>query len=216
MAVEPRKAPRQPRARATFEAILEAAAYILEQRGIEGYNTNAIAEQAGVSIGSIYQYFPDKDAITAGLIRRETAALLADVELARQAPGAREGLIHMINAAVRHQLGRPLLARLIDIEEARLPLAEDDAGIERALVALVVEILEHPGLGRVPDCELAAHDVVAITKGMTDAAGLHGETDAVSLASRVRGAVFGYLDRMHEVVPPAGTGPLFDHGGPPH
>lgn len=207
MAVEPRKAPRQPRARATFEAILDAAAHILEQRGIEGYNTNAIAERAGLSVGSIYQYFPDKDAITAELIRRETAGLLADAELARKAAGAREGLIHLINAAVRHQLDRPLLARLIDIEEARLPLAQENSGVERTLVGLVLEALKRPGLARIHDPELAARDLVAITKGMIDAAGMRGETDPVSLSSRVRCAVFGYLDRMHELHPPRGAGP---------
>lgn len=53
---DPRKRPRQARSVATFEAILEAAARILE------INTNAVAELAGVSIGSLYQYFPSKDA----------------------------------------------------------------------------------------------------------------------------------------------------------
>ena len=52
---------------------MEAAARILEERGLEGYTTNAVAERAGFSIGSLYQYFPNKDAITIALIQRETA-----------------------------------------------------------------------------------------------------------------------------------------------
>ena len=61
----PRKTPRQSRATATRDAIVEAAARILEADGMGGFNTNAIAARAGVSIGSLYQYFPAKDAILA-------------------------------------------------------------------------------------------------------------------------------------------------------
>jgi len=60
-----RRSPRQSRSRATWEAIVEAAVQILERRGPEGLNTNRIAERAGVSVGSVYQYFPDKHAILA-------------------------------------------------------------------------------------------------------------------------------------------------------
>ncbi|MGM7312118.1 TetR/AcrR family transcriptional regulator, partial [Acinetobacter baumannii] len=67
--------PRQTRSVATFEAILEAAARILESLGFAGFNTNAVAELAGVSIGSLYQYFPSKDALIVELIRRERAQL---------------------------------------------------------------------------------------------------------------------------------------------
>lgn len=65
---DPRKRPRQARSVATFEAILEAAARILESLGFAGFNTNAVAELAGVSIGSLYQYFPSKDALIVELI----------------------------------------------------------------------------------------------------------------------------------------------------
>src|SRR5579871_6369668 len=52
-----RRRPRQARSRATWEAIVEAASQILERRGPDALNTNAIAERAGVSIGTLYQYF---------------------------------------------------------------------------------------------------------------------------------------------------------------
>ncbi|MCA3366430.1 MAG: helix-turn-helix transcriptional regulator, partial [Roseomonas sp.] len=67
---KPRKQPIQDRSRETVGAILEAAARILEAEGLEAANTNAIAARAGVSIGSLYQYFPDKVAIFAELIRQ--------------------------------------------------------------------------------------------------------------------------------------------------
>jgi AcrR family transcriptional regulator len=55
--LNPRKQPAQPRSSRTVGVILEAAAHILEQQGFEGYTTNSIAERAGVSIGSLYQYY---------------------------------------------------------------------------------------------------------------------------------------------------------------
>lgn len=66
-----RRNPKQARARASCQAILEAAAHILEREGPEGFNTNAIAERAGVSIGTLYQYFPDKAAILLAAAARE-------------------------------------------------------------------------------------------------------------------------------------------------
>lgn len=66
----PRKAPRQPRARATVDAIVLAAAHILKTEGFARATTNRIAKRAGVSIGSLYQYFPNKQAIFTALKAR--------------------------------------------------------------------------------------------------------------------------------------------------
>jgi AcrR family transcriptional regulator len=79
-----RRKPRQERSAATVAAIFEASARILNTQGGAGLNTNAIAELAGVSIGTLYQYFPDKNAILIALARQEldksTRAALANVE----------------------------------------------------------------------------------------------------------------------------------------
>ncbi len=72
----PRKQATQARAARTVEVILEAAAHILERDGFAGYTTNAIAERAGASIGSLYQYFPNKDAITVTMIDQRSAAVV--------------------------------------------------------------------------------------------------------------------------------------------
>jgi AcrR family transcriptional regulator len=61
--ITPRKEPNQERAKETVETIVAATAHILEKEGFENISTNKIAEKAGVSIGSLYQYFPTKDAI---------------------------------------------------------------------------------------------------------------------------------------------------------
>ena len=115
-----RRNPTQARARETIAAILEAAAQILERGGREALGTNHIAERAGVSIGSLYQYFADKDAILLALARRELGKG-QDVVLAAlaQAPNldAEQRARLVIRALVaafgsRHRLRRHLLEAL--------------------------------------------------------------------------------------------------------
>ena len=69
-----RKTPRQQRAQNSMDVVLEAAAQLLETGGEAGFNTNALAERAGVSIGTVYRYFPDKQSILRALAARETEA----------------------------------------------------------------------------------------------------------------------------------------------
>ena len=75
----PRKVPRQERSRATVERILEAGARVLIAYGYDGASTNRIARAAGVSPGSLYQYFTDKDAITAAVVNRLAEDVSANI-----------------------------------------------------------------------------------------------------------------------------------------
>src|SRR5260370_38447536 len=68
----PRKLASQERSRSTVDALLEATARILVKEGYDQASTNRIAEVAGVSIGSLYQYFPSKEALRAAGIDRHT------------------------------------------------------------------------------------------------------------------------------------------------
>jgi AcrR family transcriptional regulator len=80
----PRKLPKQERSEATVESILDAAAQVFERHGYAAGTTSRIAERAGVSIGSLYQYFPNKDAILVALVHRhlaESTAALGDREV---------------------------------------------------------------------------------------------------------------------------------------
>lgn len=70
------RTPKQSRSRATVAAIIEAATRILSEQGWRGFNTNAVAALAGVSIGSLYEYFHDKT----GLVDAIVAEHLADAE----------------------------------------------------------------------------------------------------------------------------------------
>ena len=70
---EPRKRPTQQRSREMVDRILEAAARIFAEQGYHGTTTNHVAEAAEVSVGSLYQYFPNKDALLVGLAEQHVA-----------------------------------------------------------------------------------------------------------------------------------------------
>lgn len=93
-----RKRPQQARSQITVDYILSAAARLLEQDGYDGTNTNRIAETAGISVGSLYQYFPSKDAIINELFEREHRRYLdsIDTRLAEAAAGSREDAIRAL------------------------------------------------------------------------------------------------------------------------
>ncbi|WP_320836785.1 TetR/AcrR family transcriptional regulator [Zhongshania sp.] len=71
---EPRRRPSQSRSKVLVDAIIQACKQVLADEGEERLTTNRIAEVAGVTIGSLYQYFPNKEAILANLLSEEFAA----------------------------------------------------------------------------------------------------------------------------------------------
>lgn len=76
----PRKSPLQDRSKMTVDAILTATAQILTKEGYDKASTNQIAERAGVSIGSLYQYFPNKEALVATLVEHHANEMIEIVE----------------------------------------------------------------------------------------------------------------------------------------
>ncbi|WP_394844803.1 TetR/AcrR family transcriptional regulator [Pendulispora brunnea] len=80
METNPRKRPRQARSQATVDALMDALAQVLTQHGYDGTTTARVAERAGVSIGSLYQYFPNKEALVAALIEHHATKIVADFE----------------------------------------------------------------------------------------------------------------------------------------
>jgi AcrR family transcriptional regulator len=77
---KPRKLPRQARSRASFDAILGGCARVLERGGYESLTTNRVAEAAGVGIGTLYDFFPNREAIVVALAEQRLARLAADVK----------------------------------------------------------------------------------------------------------------------------------------
>jgi AcrR family transcriptional regulator len=192
--LSPRKTPRQQRSAATVAAILDTAAHILEETGLEGYTTNALAARAGVSIGSVYQYFPNRDAVTRALIERRAEELMAAILAIDALATGRSGIGELIAIAVSQQLGQARMARILDFEEARMPASETMRCHGKRTADVIRTFLQQAGIPR-HELGTVAGDVMAIILGMVDAAGRRNETDASALAVRVGHAVFGYLDR---------------------
>lgn len=197
--LSPRKRPRQKRSAATVEVILDGAARILEREGLERFNTNAVAAAAGVSVGSLYQYFPGKDALMAALVRRDATRFAAEVEAAvAERPGEdwREAVARLIAVAVGHQLDLPNLARILDFEEARLPLDAETEAAEQAMLGAIVGVLRRGrGRGGLAGLDLveAAADLLHLARALVDAEGRKPAPDRERLSQRLGRAVFGYL-----------------------
>ncbi len=173
-ATEPRKAPRQERARATTEAILEATAHILVERGWARLTTNHVAERAGVSIGSVYQYFPSKEALVAALVDRHVERITSIVatEMARaiDLPFA-EATTRIVTAIVRAQLVDPALNRAILEQVPRVGRLSRIRAIDADFEALLGAALEARRKElAVKDTRLCAFLVVQTTKWLTMAA----------------------------------------------
>jgi AcrR family transcriptional regulator len=113
----PRKEPRQERARATVDAILSATARILVKEGYDRASTNRIALEAGVSVGSLYQYFPSKEALVAALIDKHSSEMVRYLEdrAARTPPDAplRAIVREVVHAMVEAHRVDPKLHRVV-------------------------------------------------------------------------------------------------------
>jgi AcrR family transcriptional regulator len=154
----PRKLPRQSRSRATFEAIIQAATYILTESGWDALTTNAIAERAGVNIGSLYQYFPNKQAVIAELQRRHVETIQTElhqamVPLPSQA-SMQQAVAHVIDVLIREHQIAPAVHKAIAEElpaTARSSQVDNDQFRQRILAEL------KPLMRNVPDPELSCY-----------------------------------------------------------
>ncbi len=195
--LRPRKAPMQSRSLATVQAILEAAARVLSRHSLPGFNTNRVAEVAGVSIGTLYQYFPNKEALIGALIEREQAALADAVEqVVNDSVGKslRASIAALVRVAIEHQFGRPLFAAALDHEERRLPLRRVLRASEQRIAGSVMALLaRHARQLRVAADETAASDCLIIAKALVDAEGAASSRPAATLQPRVERALLGYL-----------------------
>lgn len=194
---DPRKLPKQARSAAMVEAILEGAARILEEEGIAQLNTNRIAARAGVSVGSLYQYFPSKDAIIAELIRIEHADLLKDLRAMAEELGDAPidvAVRQFVCVGVRRQLQRPALSRALDYLEPMMALPAGNDDVDAEIDTLIVRVLapRTPKL-RGKAMATAAADLASLSRGMINAAGQRGETGQAALVDRVTRATLGYL-----------------------
>lgn len=197
--IELRKHPRQDRSRAKVDGILAAAADLCSGRGLDALTTNAVAARAGVSIGSLYQYFPGKAALLAALIRAERANLLEAVEriVSSDAASSLTLLVdELIEATVAHYLARPSLSRTLNLARSQIPPDPEAAEFSARIMVLIAARLGELKIARP---ETTAQDILAILRGMIDAASEAHEADRSALTDRTRRAVMGYLQGYQQV-----------------
>lgn len=127
LALKPRKQPRQARAAYMVDVILEAATRVLAADGLVRFTTNHVAEAAGISIGSLYQYFPNKHALLAELACREYERLLTMMRAAFAAADTlalEDGVRGIVTATVDAMPVQAGLARLLMTDMASLQLSQ--------------------------------------------------------------------------------------------
>ncbi|MGK2948337.1 MAG: TetR/AcrR family transcriptional regulator, partial [Acidimicrobiales bacterium] len=164
------KQPRQQRAVETRERILDSAARIFAAHGYAAGTTNRIAEDADLSVGSLYQYFPNKDAILAELVRRHVAdGLAALAPLLAEPPRGdlTARLDQLVSALIDLHVHDPRLHQVLFEEAPRPPdvLAELHA-TEEQIVAIVAAWLEADPSVVHPDPLVAARLTVAAVESL--------------------------------------------------
>lgn len=140
----PRKQPKQERSQVTVEAILSATAHILTENGYNQLTTNRVAERAGVSIGSLYQYFPNKEALIFALAEQHANEM---VQLAKQhLEGLSDRTIpevlrQIIKAALAAHAVNPKLHRVLheQIPHSEVMKRLDQAKIENLLQSFLAQ-----------------------------------------------------------------------------
>ncbi|HEY4343582.1 MAG TPA: TetR/AcrR family transcriptional regulator [Parvibaculum sp.] len=129
--LEPKKLPKQTRSKASFEAIIDASAQLLRASPYEALTTNHIAERAGVSIGTLYEFFPNKEAIIAALTARLMKRLVENMQeafIAASRLDAWNGVAHLtgqaVNAIAADRVVFHVLLRQISFVQ-HLPVVEE-------------------------------------------------------------------------------------------
>jgi AcrR family transcriptional regulator len=197
----PRKSASQKRSRLTVKALLDATARILVREGFDKASTNRIAEVTGVSVGSLYQYFPSKEALVAALVdrHRQDISLAVQGELAEamQLP-LKQGVRRLVTVAVKAHRIDPALHRALTEQIPRVGRLEKAETFNRENYALFRAYLErHRGKIHAVDLELASFVCVTSIEALTHTAVLHqrivSDEATEALIDEATRLVIGYL-----------------------
>jgi AcrR family transcriptional regulator len=167
-----RRLPQQKRAQETVDAVLDSVARLLKRGGVQAVTTNRIAEVAGVSIGSLYQYFPNKEAIFTALHDRHIEAMgrIVEANLVRHAASSPDDLVRaLVEAMIAAHTSDPELHELLftQVPHGPGPGGRDvDLALQRTL-RLAIEAEERPKSPADKDRMLfvLTHMVEALTHG---------------------------------------------------
>jgi AcrR family transcriptional regulator len=173
IALPTRRAPKQGRSKALVDALLEAAARILVRDGWGALTTNRVAAEAGVSVGSLYQYYPHKDAIVAALVERlgdDMLCSLLHVGHGLRGRSVEEAVVTIVRAALEATRRDAALHRALARELPHLGALEVYERMNRRLADVLAEwIAAEPRLA-VEDPSLTAFAIVTTLDALTDQA----------------------------------------------
>jgi AcrR family transcriptional regulator len=197
-----RKSASQDRSRATVDVLVAATARILVKEGFDRASTNRIAETAGVSIGSLYQYFPGKEALVAAVIDRHNEDLMqivsaAVAEVASQPLGI--AMRRIIAVAIEAHRVDPKLHRVVAEQIPRSGRLGNVEAFNRQYFTLFRSYLEaHKNEIRRVDLDLAAFVCVSSIEAVTHSAVLHhsemlSDDRAAALIDDTTTLIVGYL-----------------------
>ncbi|MBI3556043.1 MAG: TetR/AcrR family transcriptional regulator [Deltaproteobacteria bacterium] len=147
--ISPRKSPKQQRSQGLVETILTATTRILTKGGYETATTNRVAEIAGVSIGSLYQYFPNKEALIGAVIDRTVEGNVRKVERELKKLGdepIEEALRLIIRMAFEMYMGNRPLFRVMFEQAPRLERVQNIFRARRHIAGLLGALLESYGI----------------------------------------------------------------------
>lgn len=164
-----------------METILDAAARVFERHGYARGTTNRIAQRAGVSVGSVYEYFPNKDAIVVALaereLDREQEALVAILTQATPREPLASLLRRFVDAVVEIHAARPNLHRMLFEEADHPPRAHACVlRFEELLAHTLESILRARGIGG-EDPDTCAHLIVQTAEALSHRFVLRGIHD---------------------------------------
>ena len=174
---KPRKLASQQRSRATVDALVEATARILVKEGFDKASTNRIAEVAGVSVGSLYQYFPGKEALVVAVIERHQQDIMQTVrgELAEiRALPVEKAMRKLVAVAVKAHGVDPKLHRVLAEQIPRVRELEKLETFSRENFTLFRAYLDsHRDELQVDDLGLASFVCVTSIEALTHNAVVH-------------------------------------------
>ncbi len=197
--LKPRKLPVQARSEVTVLAIFEASIQILLSVGYRKLTTSRVAERAGVSVGTLYQYFPNRQSLIRAVLERYLAEMSASIEADCQSLYGRSlnetaaGLVDAFISAKwkRLEVSRAMHEPLVEVGSAELVRASAAKG-----AALIASVLEScPEIGR-DDVEPLAVFLVMACTSMLQAAFMDYVVEKETIQAHMHAMVRGYLREM--------------------